>query len=384
MAKNESYIEFKNIQKKVKVEDLYGRPITKSDLNTKEYHKIKHSVLKQNIKYGTDSPTHLELEGLKPTLGFEIETVMGRIPKEEYKDLNINAEHDGSLRDAGQSSGKASGGEYVTGVLYGDAGFAHLYKICQVLQKNCVIDSRAGVHVHIGSLNWSKEDIVYSYILAQLIEREMYSMLPASRMRNEYCRKIKKLFSIDDILSLKQISSSSSLTYESVIDVYYNRIFMEVSGGTPPGKGCNTNTNHPRGSKCGWNKKSQRYCWLNYVTLLFDTKGNPNSKTLEIRSHSATMKYSKIKNWAKIWVAFTEFVNKYKSDILNGFVVINNSKHNINLEVICKLIYPKTGEKLVKYIKERKKLFKTEDESVDFVSEEEPNITIKQLLELSN
>lgn len=384
MAKNENYVEFNNVQRKTTIKDFYGRELKNSDLNTAEYHKIKASVLKHNIKYGTDSATHRELEGLKPTLGFEIETVKGRIPKEEYIDLNINAEHDGSLRDAGQSSGRAAGGEYVTGVLYGDAGFAHLYKICKVLQKNCVIDGRAGVHVHIGSLDWTKEDIVYSYILAQAVEKEMYSMLPASRMKNEYCRKITKLFSKDDINLLLYAKNTSSLTYESMIDKYYNKVFMEASGGVPMNRACNTNTNHPRGSKCGWNKKSQRYCWLNYVTLLFNTKDNPNAKTLEIRSHSATMKYTKIKNWAKIWVAFTEFVNKYKDEILENRIIIEGKSFTPTLETICRVIYPKTGSKLIKYIQDRKLLFKTEDETIDFSTEDEPDVTMKELLEISN
>lgn len=381
MAKNEPYLKFNNIQHKIKVEEYIGREVTKEDLKDPEYHKIVSTIMKRNIKYGVDSLTHLELEGLKPTLGIELETVSGRLTEEDYKDLNFKAVHDGSLRDG--NGNEPTGGEYVTGVLYGDAGFAQFYKICQVLNKNTDVDHRAGVHVHIGSLNWSNEDIVYSYILAQMVENEMYAMLPKSRIKNTYCRKITKLFNNSSIKQLLVEKNTSRFSYETLVDEFYNTIFLEVSGGIPQSVRCNTSTNHPKGSKCNYDKNSQRYCWLNYVTLLFNTKSNPNARTLEIRSHSATLNYTKIKNWIKIWVAFCNFVQKEKKAIVDGYFQLNGKTVPVNLETICLYSYPKKGQKLVDYIQSRKETFKTADESIDYPTVNEPNKTIKEVLSVN-
>src|SRR5690606_33236485 len=99
------------------------------------------------------------------------------------------------------------GGEYVSGVMYGDAGFKQLYEMCKLLNKKCTVDKRAGVHIHIGSLNWNKEDLVYSYLLAEMIEEEMFSMLPKSRRSNDYCKKITPLF-LGDINRIKEARNS--------------------------------------------------------------------------------------------------------------------------------------------------------------------------------
>lgn len=365
------YRQFNNTYKKKTVEDVVGKEVA-GNISVKEYQELKASVFKENVKWGVDSATHLELEGLKPTLGFELETISGSLNAEEAANLNVAAVHDGSLRPAG--GGDPQGGEYVTGVMYGDAGFAHLHELCRILQRNCTLNYQCGVHVHIGSLNWNKEDIVYCYLLAEMIEKEMYSLLPKSRAKNEYCRALTPIVrkQLESIRNSKNVSKEA---YNVVIDTIYNEIFLEVSGGHYPSSEINTHTNHPRGSKCGFNKGAQRYCWLNFVTLIFDTKGNPNAKTLEIRSHSGTMSYKKIKNWTKIWVAFTNFVNKYKTSIINGvFIDKNGTKFNITLELMAKLAYPKRGDNLIDYMRERKQIFKSSDESVDYA----PDVTTKK------
>lgn len=377
MPKKEQYKKFDNTQKKLTPAYYLGRQPTQKDLKDPEYHMILKSLLKTNIKFGVDSLTHQELEGFKPTFGYEIETVSGRIPDNIIPTLNVKAVHDGSLRD--EAGNDPIGGEYVTGVLYGDAGFKHLYDICKVLNEHCDIDHRAGVHVHIGSLGWTKEDVVYCYILAQMIEQEMFDMLPKSRATNEYCRKISKLISQKQI-NLLSDSFSYKLQYETVVDSLFDNIFIDVSGGTSESPDVNKRTNHPRGSKCNYDKKSQRYCWLNFVTLLFNTKGVKDSHTLEIRSHSATLDYKKIKNWAKIWSAFCKFVTENKRAILTREITIKGNKLPVNLETICLAAYPNKGDKLVEYIKARKNKFKTQGESSEWTTTKEVDRTIKQVL----
>src|SRR5690606_20647291 len=110
---------------------------------------------------------------------------------EEVKHLNLKAVHDGSLRDPDGSG--PWGKEYVTGVLKGDAGFKHLQEITKTIASKCKIDKRASVHVHIGSLKWNSEEIVIAYLLGEILEEELFSMLPKSRSINEYCRKLRTL-----------------------------------------------------------------------------------------------------------------------------------------------------------------------------------------------
>lgn len=375
MAKGVPYQRFNNLQKKITVEDYLGRQIKTSDKNNPEFNKILKAVLNRNIKFGVDSLTHHELEGLKPTLGFEIETVMGRLDPEDYQDLNIKAVFDGSLR--GPNGEDPTGAEYVTNVLYGDAGFKHLYDICKVLNQHCDIDHRSGIHIHIGSLNWKEEDIVFAYILAMHLEKEVFSMLPKSRRNNPYCRPITKLFNRQDLINLKD-SMNRRLEYEVIIKQLYEKVFREVSGGTPPSDVCNGYTNHPKGSKCGYDKNSQRYCWINFVTLIFNTKDNIHAKTLEIRNHSATLNYYKIRNWTKIWVAFTNYVSNHKKDILDKIL----TDKSFGLEEIILTTYKKSGKKLVEYMESRKELFTTADESVEYSSEIFSNKSIKQVLEV--
>lgn len=379
--KDKRYKKFNNIQGKLSVIHLLGRSPVKEDYADPSFQQIKKTVLRHNLRYGLDSISHNELEGYRPTLGFELETVSGRIPDELIPELNIKAVHDGSLRD--EDGEDPMGGEYVTGILYGDSGFKHLYDICKVLNDNTRIDGRAGVHVHIGNLNWNNEDILYAYILAQKVESEMFKMLPKSRSKNEYCRKINVLFGESSIKELLE-ARKYKLSYEATVDMLYEQLFVDVSGGLTPGKSSNRKTNHPRGSKCGYDKKSQRYCWINFVTLIFNTKGPKDSHTLEIRSHSATLNYRKIKNWTKIWVAFCEFVNSHKEAILTGYFANREGKVvPVNLETISEWAYPKSGKKLVEYIQARKALFITRDESVDFATTTEPARTIKDILTIN-
>lgn len=375
------YRKFDNTFKKVTPEDVLKRDIVQSDYKNPEFHKLKASILKRNMQMGVDSISHNELEGIKYTLGYEIETVAGRLEEDEVEFLNMAAVHDGSLRGPDRES--PSGGEYVTGVMYGDSGFKQLYDICRALNKKCKLDHRAGIHVHIGSLKWNNEDIVHAYLLGEIIENEMYDILPKSRKKNEYCRKLTKLFTKSDKLQLVD-KSNNKIDYEILIDQLFGKVFKEVSGGYPPGPKLNSKYNHPKGSKCGFDKSTQRYCWLNFVTLMFDTKGGGDkSLTLEVRSHSATMNYKKIRNWAKIWVAFCNFVDNYKRFIKLGYIVgKSGSPLPLTLENICLMTYPKGGKELVGYIRERKQLFQSADESVDYPSESHEEKSIKEVINI--
>ena len=356
MDKPKPYRKFDNTYSKVLLRDIFLDKLTTAQTSSSEVRDIMKNVMKRNIEMGVESLTYKELENIKYTYGLELETCSGRLEESEVADLNFKAVHDGSLREADGSN--PVGGEYVTGVLVGDAGLSQLHEMCRVLQTKCKVDKRCGVHAHIGSLNWNKEDVVYSYLLAEQIEKDLFSILPKSRRTNTYCREINKFFTsaTNDLSLIKDPQE-----YSIKIDELFNIIFCEVSGGhTSPSRNISKEVNHPKGSKCGYDKSSQRYCWLNYVTLLFNTKGVANSHTLEFRPMSGTLNYLKIKNWLKICMAFCSFVENHKTLIKNGF------KTPVTLEVMLSKVYPKTGAALISYVKERRQLFLSADESVDY------------------
>lgn len=353
----EPYRKFNYVCSKLKLSDVIDTTAGKIDNNDPEVRAIVKNLIKRNLDKGVDSITYKEFEGLKYTYGIELETCEGKLEHSESSHLNVKAVHDGSLREPDGSN--PIGGEYVTGVLVGDAGLSQLYEISRVLQTKCSVDKRCGTHVHIGSLKWNKEDVVYSYILAELIESDMFSILPKSRRNNSYCRSVDKIAS-QYLSSLN--STKSVIEYNMMIDEIFGRIFCMVAGSSEykPTREINKKYNHPKGSKCGYDKSAQRYCWLNYVTLMFNTKGNVNAHTLEFRPMGGTLNYTKIKNWLKICMAFCAFVENHKSLIKNGL------KEKITLETIVSKVYPKTGEALIKHINERRQIFTTSDESIDY------------------
>lgn len=313
------------------------------------------ALAKRNFSYGVWSPTYKMFEGLNYTFGVEIETSSGRLNEEDVEGLNLKCEFDGSLRETpDQRREDVLGGEYITGVLVGDAGMTQLQKICNKIAEKCTINEKCGVHVHVGGIHLNKENIVYLYKLGEMLQDEVFQMLPASRRKNAYCRKIDSLSL--DMTSLNNVKTT--LGHKILIDEYYNKIFKLVSHGKEADKHYNKRSNHPMGSKCGYDKATQRYCWLNFVTAMFNTKNNANAMTLEFRSHSATVNYKKIKNWVKICMAFVAFAENHKASIKRGYWLdANKNEYSITLATILKAVYPKTNKVLVNYVEERKSKF---------------------------
>lgn len=342
-----------------------------------EYNELINHLNCINEKNGVNSKTFLSFEGLQYTFGVEMETVTGSFTTDNdfntVKDLNISSVKDGSLRDADGSG--PWGAEYVTGVLKGDSGLEHLHKITKVLSKKCTVDKRASVHVHIGSLKWNSEDIVYAYLLGLMLEDEIFSMMPQSRMDNQYCKKLPK---IDPHMLGRLNKTFDKSDYKKIINLVYNKVFKIVSKGYKPSKEFNKNTRHPQGPHGGWDRDTDhRYSWLNFTNIIFNQRGNFNSKTIEFRCHSGTLSYKKIHNWIKICMAIVEFINIGKKDILKAIL----SNETIKLEDIISRIYPKSHKRLNDYIKLRKELFSMSlNENIDYVTEDSNIKSIKDII----
>lgn len=205
------------------------------------------------------------------------------------------------------------------------------------------------MHLHLSGIDFSKENLIALYKVYFTLEKSIFSLLPKSRYGNTYCRKLNKLQICLSNMSNKELSSQYE--YNLFLDKAYEELFNFVSSEHSASYKVNKKTEHPYGFKCGYKHNSARYCWLNFVTAVFNTRGTQEAKTLEIRNHSATMNYRKIKFWTLIHMGILWYVENYKTDIFKGNI--------LNLEEIMILAYPKTNSAIIRYINERVNVFST-------------------------
>lgn len=315
-----------NLNNKIHVPKYIKRPYTKFS-----------NSLKDRIKYGVFSPTNIIAEHKDYTFGVEIETCGGIMPEYISEHLNMDCQYDGSIRD--NNGNKDCGGEYTTGVLVGDAGFKQLFELCNELSKRCKINTSCSIHVHLGNMSFNKENVVLMYKLFQMIEAEMYSVVPQRRSKVGYCNPMRPI-SIN--------LARRGVPYDILIDKYYDEIVKIVSLGKAPGKGINKNVNHPLGRYCNYDRSTPRYWWCNFVPTLFNLKGKGNN-TIEFRNHPATLDYIKIRNWILLCMGIMSFVENHKQYIIDSKV--------ISLARILKAEYAGKGQYLTNYFDERRELF---------------------------
>jgi len=310
---------------------------------------LKHLIIK-NVKdftleeLGVKSSTYAITEGNKRTFGVELETSEGVVPPHITKTMNISAVYDGSLKT---SDGEVRGGEYVTGILRGDNGFRHLRHICRELSAICRINKRCGVHVHIAS-DKSRESITALYILCFKIQSEIYALVSTSRRNNEYCRGLE-LNLPSSTLCREDMSKTD---WKFTVDKLYTELFGYVAG-TSDISGLTRKGNHPKGHKCGYDHNSQRYCWVNFVPTMFNTRNDDTTYTVEFRNHPGSLSYTKIKNWVKLCLAIVNYASNNSNKILCGVVP--------SLTEIIKAEYPKTSNKMLSYFSQRALKFSRND-----------------------
>jgi hypothetical protein len=335
------------------------------NVRQKKYSRFGHPEISSKLdmfKFGMISPTNLIAEGKRYTFGIELETSKGFVPKRLRSELNIDCQYDGSIvDDKGQ---KDCGGEYTTGVLYGDNGFKHLYEIMYELSRRCEVNRSCSVHVHLGDITFNKETIVLMYKLYSMIEKEMFDIMPPSRRIREHCQPMRKY-----MFSLKK----RGVPYDMLIDRYYNTIFEKISLGKKASKSVNKKLNHPRGRVCGWDRSTPRYWWVNFVPALFNVKGVDNY-TIEVRNMNGSLSFDDVKKWILINMAIVSFVENNKRDII--------TKSSISLVEIMKAEYRYKSDMLIDFIEKRKAMFMDQSRDDDHVYSREANLT-KEISNLS-
>lgn len=244
------------------------------------------------------------LESNNITFGIEFETSSGYIPDRLAYKYGLLALRDGSI----------DGLEYVTIPLSGRKGLYALRNICYELSKRCKYNMRCALHIHLGGLSRSIDSILSSYILACLIQNDMFDLQPVYKkgeIRNErkpkdYCKALNQsLFK-----SIKVNKSQNNLVKE------FDKLFTFISDGTSFSsyennlKNVNNHPSDPSGT-AKWHIRS-RYNWINFVPIVFG-----NKKTLEFRQHSITFNFEKIINFLFNCACFVKTAELNKKEILD-------------------------------------------------------------------
>lgn len=197
------------------------------------------------------------------------------------------------------------------------------------------------------------------YYLYQNIQDEIFDMLPKSRRKNEYCRFLPLVK-----INLKLIKSDRQF----YINKYYDEIITVLSGESATSKYINKKKDHPKGPKCNYDHKTARYCWVNFVPAVFNTRGN-DTYTIEFRPMQASTSYIKIKNWLLICFSLVDIVENHKNIIYDNPIITLND--------IITACYPKNNKELIDYIELRKKKFLTAEsinvETEDYIDNEIDN-----------
>lgn len=357
--------------------NLKNSSISKKELKIKarkSYNIYKPSNNKTNLTkdylMGVISPSFIKTDGKRYTFGIELETISGIIPFYIEDTLNYQSIRDGSLK---AEDGSEYGYEYVTGVLIGDTGLLQTKRLCNILTERCIVDIKCGMHIHLGGVTFNNELIVYLYKLYLIVENDIFNMVPLSRKNNEYCRKLKYF----DFKFTEQ-SFNNPNQYNSEIESYYNLIYKFISDKNAPSSDFNKKSQHPLGAKCGYNHNTARYCWINFVPTLFDTRGNGHY-TVENRIHQGTTNFTKVKNWTLINMGLLWFAENHKKTI-----ALNNE---ISLCEIMKIAYPKSYLEINEYINEKTEKFNKKDVKENKQSEldnyveivDNEDLTIKKL-----
>jgi len=329
-------------------------------------------AINRNFELGSSPRSFNVSENLPYTFGVEIETSSGYIPDFALFNLNAKSCHDGSI----------TGKEYVSGVLRGDGGFKQLATLSGYIARQCNVDHKCGLHVHIGSAKFNKTFTVAAYVLGLRLQDEIFSMMPISRLntRNEYylnkgmsssCGKIPTLHSIKKMRLTENNLSPDVL--KDVVDEIYEEIYQWLLDGSSRGGDANVNKYNNKFAPHSHQYPKARYVWLNLVPCNF-ARNNANhyfagvkgqnfresiSKafTIEFRNHQATMDYRKIKNWILFCMAFVNYVE-------NNSVKILLSK-KITIEDVIRFSYRRKGDSLINYINSQKEKYSPADPDVN-------------------
>jgi len=192
-------------------------------------------------------------------IGIEAESILDEVPEwtKPMEDIPLGwrTAFDGSIRGEGR--------EMISIPANGDILNGRIENLCDWASfHNVTVNKSCGLHLHIDATDTDWRDLRSIAIVAKRFEKYIYSMLPRSRMKVSWCRKLP--MSISELKSCNDEGDFVNLWYDSC------------------------------GSRIDRDKyNDSRYHGLNLHARFY-------LGTVEFRYHSGTLNKKKITNWVKI------------------------------------------------------------------------------------
>lgn len=200
---------------------------------------------------------------------------------DELKEYGFSQVSDGSLDSE-------TGVEFVSNPFNGDLLFEKIDEFCEELNKReYEVDKSCGLHIHISIPNRVKL-LKRIFAFYQKYENFFFEMLPNSRKENTYCCFLGN--SYHHTASPAVADCKTSFDFQKLF--YKEKSIKKIR----------------EYKKDKYNR--QRYSWLNFHSLFY--RG-----TLEIRSHSGTIKADKIKNWLLIHLTALDYLKHTSFKTIN-------------------------------------------------------------------
>ena len=303
----------------------YGYPYSISDMSSVyrrlyDCYPIKSKALKGDT---------LLAELINPfSFGVEIETSNGIVDMVSLLKNDFVFLRDGSL-DGGL--------EYTSLPLKGADGIAKLRSFCTSLSE-CSINEFCSLHIHLGGVNLSKEDVVSLYKTVFQCQQELFDFVPSYKRSSKYFAR--KAEYKDHCKPLKSLGLYQEENVNQMYRSIYNFVTMNGQFGNQNDEDYEEFYDEEDNHVNKWNKLS-RYHHLNLLNWF--EKGS----TIEFRLHEPTTNYQKIISWLLIISAITKYAKKYNTQIINNDLKISLMK------IILDTYSTDLASYLNKYIKHR-------------------------------
>jgi hypothetical protein len=245
-------------------------------------------TVRQDHRVKLSASSSFGLVGHRYTYGVEFECAVGYLD-----DQDISGCH---LAEVGDRSIGAN--EYVTGVLHGDSGLEDVAKVCSLLQRKTFVDSRCGLHVHIGGMSVSDMTSVAAIRLGTLVEESMFMMQPPCRtpLTKQTASIVTKTPDGRWGGDFTKISDESYADLLSVF-VFGERIPKESWDGIEQGK---------------W--PASRYKWLN----LCNCHGRSRFRTIEFRVFAGTHDFLSVLQYIRLSMAFVWMLENKRDVVMKS------------------------------------------------------------------
>jgi len=199
------------------------------------------------------------------TFGVEYETWDGRIPTYLCATNGLIPVRDGSLRHDG-----ICGFEYASVIMNGLTGLNAIKSQCEALNKYTIFNEKCSMHIHVGNIERTKDNLIKLYQAFYSIQDSIYSMFPSClKHTSEY--KLKDYCSPLPLMPDDENAIVKWLSDETELFKHFGR-------------------NHPRdiNSQSKWHINS-RYSICNLNNFYYTDRG-----TVELRISTPTFNHNKV------------------------------------------------------------------------------------------